>query len=33
VVARRVFRHQRRYRVSQIGTDHLRQLLGAGFQG
>jgi hypothetical protein len=27
-VARRVFRHQRRYRVSQIGLDHLAQLLG-----
>jgi hypothetical protein len=27
VVARRVFRHQRRYRVSQIGLDHLAQLL------
>ena len=27
VVARRVFRHQRRYRVSQIGIDHLTQLL------
>lgn len=31
VVARRVFRHQRRYRVSQIGVDHLRQLLGPAF--
>jgi hypothetical protein len=29
VVARRVFRHQRRYRVSQIGLDHLAQLLRA----
>jgi hypothetical protein len=27
LVARRVFRHQRRYRVSQIGLDHLAQLL------
>lgn len=27
VVAKRVFRHQRRYRVSQIGLDHLAQLL------
>lgn len=27
VIARRVFRHQRRYRVSQIGLDHLAQLL------
>ena len=33
VVAKRVFRHQRRYRVSQIGLDHLRQLLGVEFQG
>lgn len=29
VVAKRVFRHQRRYRVSQIGIDHLAHLLGA----
>jgi len=28
LVAKRVFRHQRRYRVSQIGIDHLVQLLG-----
>jgi nucleoside 2-deoxyribosyltransferase len=27
VIARRVLRHQRRYRVSQIGLDHLAQLL------
>jgi hypothetical protein len=27
VVAKRVFRHQRRYRVSQIGLDHLAHLL------
>jgi hypothetical protein len=27
LIARRVFRHQRRYRVSQIGLDHLAQLL------
>ncbi len=27
VIARRVFRHQRRYRVSQIGLDHLAHLL------
>jgi hypothetical protein len=33
VVARRVFRHQRRYRVSQIGMDHLTQLLGPAFSG
>jgi hypothetical protein len=31
VVARRVFRHQRRYRVSQIGLDHLAQLLRPAF--
>lgn len=30
LVARRVFRHQRRYRVSQIGLDHLAQLLRPG---
>jgi hypothetical protein len=29
LIARRVFRHQRRYRVSQIGLDHLAQLLRA----
>jgi hypothetical protein len=33
VVAKRVFRHQRRYRVSQIGMDHLTQLLGPAFSG
>jgi hypothetical protein len=27
LIARRVFRHLRRYRVSQIGLDHLAQLL------
>ena len=27
VIARRVLRHQRRYRVSQIGLGHLAQLL------
>jgi hypothetical protein len=27
VIAKRVFRHQRRYRVSQIGLDHLAHLL------
>ena len=27
LIAKRVFRHQRRYRVSQIGLDHLAQLL------
>ena len=31
LVARRVFRHQRRYRVSQIGLDHLAQLLRPTF--
>jgi hypothetical protein len=31
LVAKRVFKHQRRYRVSQTGVDHLRQLLGAAF--
>jgi len=31
LVAKRVFRHQRRYRVSQIGIDHLAQLLGPVF--
>jgi hypothetical protein len=33
VVAKRVFRHQRRYRVSQIGMDQLTQLLGPAFSG
>lgn len=28
LVARRVFRHQRRYRLSQTGIEHLRQVLG-----
>ncbi len=28
LVAKRVFKHQRRYRVSQTGMDHLRQLIG-----
>ncbi len=32
LVAKRVFRHQRRYRVSQTGLDHLRQLLGPIFK-
>ena len=32
LVAKRVFRHQRRYRVSQTGLDQLRQLLGPIFQ-
>jgi len=33
LVAKRVFRHQRRYRVSQIGIDYLVQLLGPAFAG
>ena len=33
LVAKRVFRHQRRYRVSQTGLDYLRQLLGPAFKG
>ena len=32
LVAKRVFRHLRRYRVSQTGLDHLRQLLGPAFK-
>lgn len=32
LVAKRVFRHQRRYRVSQTGLDQLRQLLGPVFE-
>jgi hypothetical protein len=31
LIARRVFKHQGRYRVSQSGLDHLRVLLGSGF--
>jgi hypothetical protein len=31
LVAKRVFKHQGRYRVAQTGIDHLRQLLGSGF--
>lgn len=33
LLAKRVFKHQGRYRVSQIGADHLRQLLGARVPG
>jgi hypothetical protein len=33
LVAKRVFRHQRRYRVSQTGVDHIRPLLGPDFGG
>ena len=32
LLAKRVFKHQGRYRVSQIGLDHLRQLVGAVFR-
>lgn len=32
LVAKRVFKHMRRYRVSQTGLDQLRQLLGPVFQ-
>lgn len=32
LVAKRVFKHQRRYRVSQTGIDQLRQLLGPVFE-
>lgn len=31
LVAKRVFKHQRRYRVSQTGLDQIRQLLGPIF--
>jgi hypothetical protein len=31
LVAKRVFKHHRRYRVSQTGLDQLRQLLGPAF--
>ena len=33
LAAKRVFKHQGRYRVSQTGLDHLRQLLGAELPG
>jgi hypothetical protein len=33
LLAKRVFKHQGRYRVSQIGLDHLRQLVGATLPG
>jgi hypothetical protein len=33
LLAKRVFKHQGRYRVSQIGLDHLRQLIGAALPG
>lgn len=31
VIAKRVFKHQGRYRVSQTGADHLRQILGPAY--
>lgn len=31
LIAKRVFKHQGRYRVSQTGADHLRQILGAAY--
>jgi hypothetical protein len=33
LLAKRVFKHQGRYRVSQIGLDYLRQLIGAALPG
>ena len=33
LLANRVFKHQGRYRVSQIGLDHLRQLIGVALPG
>ncbi len=33
LLAKRVFKHQGRYRVSQIGLDHLRQLVGVVLPG
>jgi hypothetical protein len=33
LLAKRVFKHQGRYRVSQTGIDYLRQLLGAPLSG
>jgi hypothetical protein len=33
LLAKRVFKHQGRYRVSQIGLDYLRQLVGAALSG
>jgi hypothetical protein len=33
LVAKRLFKHQGRYRISQTGFDHLRQLLGVGLAG
>ena len=33
LLAKRVFKHQGRYRVSQIGIDYLRQLIGTALPG
>ena len=33
LLAKRVFKHQGRYRVSQIGLDYLRQLIGNALPG
>lgn len=33
LLAKRVFKHQGRYRVSQIGLDYLRQLIGSRLPG
>lgn len=33
LIAKRVFKHEGRYRVSQLGVDHLRQLLGVDWPG
>jgi hypothetical protein len=33
LIAKRLFKHQGRYRISQTGLDHLRQLLGVAFPG
>lgn len=33
LMAKRVFKHQGRYRVSQIGLDYLRQLMGTRLPG
>jgi hypothetical protein len=33
LLAKRVFKHQGRYRVSQIGLDYLRQLVGTALSG
>jgi hypothetical protein len=33
LAAKRVFKHQGRYRVSQTGADHLRQMVGDALPG